>query len=174
MLAPRNAASRLAVVLLATASLTVQSHAAATATFKPFRLQTPDGVTLSLSDVMGKATLVVFFFPTCRYCDSAVSAVQKLHTTYKDRGLSVVWINVVPEQDHLVAKWRHRHGDIGTILLGGEDVHKQYAVTMTPTQYVLDRDGKILARQIGFKRGDETRLEHTIQTALAPGSPSWR
>lgn len=142
-------------------------HRNADGTFKPFKLKTLDGASASLSEMLGKATLVVFFFPTCAYCNVALPEMQKLHDAYRDDGLSVVWINVLPEQERLIPKWRDRHGYTVPILLGGRSVQKDYALTMTPTHYLLDAEGKVLTRHAGFKRGDQESLERQIREAIA-------
>ena len=136
------------------------------AVFKPFKLTALDGSRITLSDVLGQATLIVFFFPTCTYCNVALPEMQKLHDDYKDRGLSVVWINVVPEQEPLISQWRTRHGYTVPILLGGRSLQKDYSLTMTPTHYLLDASGKVVSRQVGYKRGELTALERRIREAL--------
>ena len=137
--------------------------------FKPFKkLKALDGSQQSLSDVLGpKATLVVFFFPTCPCCNAAFPEVQKIYDRYKGQGLSMVWINVLPDEEKLIAPWRAQHGYTVPVLLGKQSTPREYGVRMTPTHYLLDARGEILSRQDGFNPGDEVRLEQQIQKALA-------
>jgi thiol-disulfide isomerase/thioredoxin len=139
---------------------------AAAEKLKSFKLKTLDGVEKTLPDVLGKATLVVFFFPTCPYCNAAFPKVQKLYDTYRGQGLSVVWINVVPDERKLIPEWLAKHGYTVPVLLGGRSTPNEYKVRMTPTHYLLDARGEILAKQDGFTPGDEVRLEQQIQKAL--------
>ncbi len=160
----------LAAALLTGAAAGQEGRASAEA-FKPFRFKNVDGTTVAMSDVLGKATLVVFFFPTCQYCGIALPEIQKLHDTYKASGLAVIWINVLAEQDRLLRKWRSEHGYTGTILLGGSAAQRDYSVTTTPTHYLLDSTGTVLSRSVGFTRGDERDLERRIQEALRGAPP---
>lgn len=144
----------------------IAAPAAAAEKFKPFRLETPDGVERTLADVRGRATLVVFFFPTCPYCNASFPAIQRLHDTYRKEGLSCVWINVVPEEERLIEEWRTRHGYTVPILLGRRSVVRDYRLTMTPTHYLLDADGQVLLRHAGYTDGDEKALEEHIRLAL--------
>lgn len=160
-----SASKILCAALLALAA--TRAGSAAPDNFKPFKLKTTDGALKTLPDVLGKATLVVFFFPTCPYCNAAFPEIQKLHDAYKDRGLSTVWINVVPDEEHLIAEWRARHGYTVPILLGGRSVQGDYKLVMTPTHYLLDSRGKVLSRHDGYKAGDEKDLEREIQQAVA-------
>jgi len=162
---PRRVAAALLPLLLAA------SIAAAKEKFRPFELKTPEGSRKTLSDVLGKATLVVFFFPTCGYCNAAFPEIQKLHDVYKDRGLSMVWINVIPQQERLIASWRKKNGYSAPLLLGGRSIQKDYKLTMTPTHYLLDADGNILWTHAGYTPGDEKDLERRIQEALPDPIP---
>lgn len=155
----------LGVLLLA--AVAMQDRAAAAESFKSFKLKTLEGSQRSLPDVLGKATLVVFFFPTCAYCNAAFPEIQKIYDAYKDRGLSMVWINVVPEEEPLIAGWRTTHGYTVPVLLGGRSVQNDYRLVMTPTHYLLDSRGKVLSKHAGYKAGDEKALERDILQALA-------
>jgi thiol-disulfide isomerase/thioredoxin len=160
---------RILSVALVVTALVVPSAASAAKveTLKSFKLKTPDGVDRTLSDVLGsKATLVVFFFPTCPYCNAAFPSVQKLYDTYKDRGLSIVWINVVPDEARLIAGWQTQHGYTVPVLLGKGSTPMEYKVRMTPTHYLLNARGEILEKKDGFSPGDEKTLEQNILKAL--------
>ena len=155
------------LLLVAVAALAVASPAFAEK-LKSFKLKTLDGVEKTLPDVLGsKATLVVFFFPTCPYCNAAFPKVQKLYDAYREKGLAMVWINVVPDEQKLIADWRTQHSYTVPVLLGKQTTPREYGVRMTPTHYLLDGRGEILSRQDGFNPGDETKLEQQIQQALA-------
>ena len=149
------------IVLIALSPVAVRAEK-----LKSFKLKTLDGVEKTLPDVLGKATLVVFFFPTCPYCNAAFPKVQKLYDTYRGQGLSMVWINVVPDERKLIPEWRAQHGYTVPVLLGGRSTPNDYKVRMTPTHYLLDARGEILSKQDGFNPGDEVRLEQQIQKAL--------
>ena len=153
--------------LVLAAALAVPSLASAEK-LKSFKLKTLEGVEKTLPEMLGKATLVVFFFPTCPYCNAAFPKVQKLYDTYRDRGLSIMWINVVPDEQKLIGEWRAKHGYTVPVLLGGRSTANDYKVRMTPTHYLLDARGEILSKQDGFNAGDEVRLEQQIQQALTP------
>src|SRR5262245_40161964 len=122
-----------AVVL--TALIVATSGTAASGTFKPFTLKALDGGSVALRDMLGKATLVVFFFPSCPYCNAELPEIQRLYDAYKADGLAMVWINVLPEQDDKVAEWRSRHGFTVPILLGSKSTLVDYQVRTTPSHY---------------------------------------
>jgi peroxiredoxin len=153
-------------VMLCALLLLAPLPASAADAFKPFKLKTLEGGELKLADVLGKATLVVFFFPRCPHCNAALPEIQKLHDSYMGQGLSTVWINVVPDEERLIADWRARGGFTVPVLLGGRSVQSDYKLVMTPTHYLLDSEGRVLSRHAGYTPGDEKGLEQEIQHAL--------
>ena len=156
-----------ALYILLIALATLQPLTAAEG-FKPFKkLKTLDGSQQSLGDVLGpKATLVVFFFPTCPYCNAAFPEVQKIYDRYRGQGLSMVWINVLPDEQPLIAPWQKEHGYTATVLLGNRAVANDYNLRMTPTHFLLDAKGAVLSTHAGYTAGDEKTLERDIQQAL--------
>lgn len=161
--------TKLVVALLAL-SIALGPRAAFAENFKSFKLKTLEGTERTLPQVLGsKATLVAFFFPTCQYCNAAFPLVQKIYDANKDRGLNLVWINVIPDEQRLIADWRASHGYTATILLGSRSVAEDYDLRMTPTHYLLDAKGKVLWKHAGYKAGDEKELERQIEQALSKG-----
>ena len=159
-------ARQVVLALLVLSAAVASNRASADESFKPFKLKTLEGTQRSLSEVLGKATVVVFFFPTCKYCNAAFPEIQKIYDSYKDRGLSMVWINIVPEENSLIKNWQATHGYTVPILLGGKSVQNDYKLNETPTHYLLDSRGKILSKHSGYKPGDEKDLEREIQQSL--------
>jgi len=136
---------------------------------KPFKLKTLEKEEKTLGDVLGpKGTLVVFFFPTCKYCHEALPLMQKIHDTYRERGLSTVWINALPQEEKLIPKWRSERGYTVPILVGASvrAIDKDYRVAMTPTYYLLDPVGRVVSMRAGFQPGDDKKLEDAILDLL--------
>jgi len=143
-------------------------HREAQNKFKPFKLKTLDGTQKTLADFANEATLVSFFFPTCVYCNAALPEMQKIYDKYKDKGLSMVWINVLPEENKLIPNWQAEHHLTVPVLIGAsqESLQGDYRLTATPTHYLLDAKGEVLFYQDGYKTGDEKTLEMKIAETL--------
>jgi thiol-disulfide isomerase/thioredoxin len=138
--------------------------------FKPFALKTPEGAARSLRDYLARATLVTFYFPTCGYCNAEFPHLQRLYDKYRDRGFTMVSINIMPEQDSQVPEWRAKHQYTFPVLIGAklEALENTYDIRATPTNFLLDSKGKVLLKQTGYKPGDENTLEQKIREALDP------
>jgi cytochrome oxidase Cu insertion factor (SCO1/SenC/PrrC family) len=157
-----------------TSNLVTPAHAAGQPAppdgFESFSLKTLDGKKKTLQDFSNKLTLVSFFFPRCPYCNVELPEIQKIYDKYKDKGLSAVWINILPEEDGLVAGWQVSKGLTVPVLLGENQARLQriYHINSTPSTYLLDQNGRIVLHKDGYTRGDEKSIENAIETALAP------
>jgi peroxiredoxin len=136
--------------------------------FKPFGLKTLDGEKKTLADFSKKATLVGFFYPRCPFCNLAIPKIQSLYDAYKDRGLSVVLINVVPDENKLIPKWLEQYHLTLPVLIGAsqESLARSYDLRSTPTEYLLGPNGEVLFFHSGYAPGDERALEAKIAEAL--------
>jgi len=138
--------------------------------FKPFNLKTLEGKRMTLKDFANKLTLVNFFYPRCPYCNVELPEIQKIYDRYKDKGLSAVWINILPEETGLVAGWEMAKSLTVPVLVGGsqEALQRDYHINSTPTTFLLDEHGRIVFHEDGYKPGDERTLEGRIKAVLDP------
>ena len=137
-------------------------------TFKPFSLKTLDGKKKTLKDFSNKVTLREFFLPRCPYCNVELPEIQKIYDKYKERGLSAVWVNILPEEVGLIAGWRMAKNLTVPVLIGGsqESLQRDYHINSTPSTYLLDENGRVLFHEDGYKPGDEKTLEAKIESML--------
>ena len=85
----------------------------------------------------GTTALVSFFFPRCPYCNVELPEIQKIYDKYKDRGLSAVWINILPEENGLVAGWQVAKGLTVPVLLGENQDTASSCFTSTPSDFSI-------------------------------------
>ena len=85
----------------------------------------------------------------------------------------MVAINIVPEQDALVPNWFSRGGYTFDVLLGAETaaVARDYGLTAAPLNFLLDAEGKIVARYDGYEPGSEKQIEEKIKLLLGGSNP---
>jgi len=154
--------------LAVVSALFAPSHLAAADKFTPFKLKTLDGTIKTLEDYKGKATLVGFFFPTCVYCNAAFPEMVKIYDKYKDQGLTMIWINVLPEEEEKIAGWQAEHQYTIPVLVGASTriLQRAYKIRQTPEHFLLNEKAEILFRQAGYKAGDEKEVEQNVRKAL--------
>jgi cytochrome oxidase Cu insertion factor (SCO1/SenC/PrrC family) len=140
--------------------------------FKPFNLKTVDGQKKTLKDYSNKVTLVSFFFPRCPYCNVELPEIQKIYDQYKDHGLSAIWINILPEENNLIAGWQAAKNLSVPVLIGAsqESLQRDYRIESTPATYLLDENGRVLFHADGYRPGDEKTLAGKIEAILNPAT----
>jgi len=80
------------------------------------------------------------------------STIEQVHREYKDRGLTVLAIDM-KEPKETVATWVRKSAVTFDVLLDPLDsTARAYGVTVTPTVFLIGRDGKLVAKSIGTKR----------------------
>jgi hypothetical protein len=58
------------------------------------------------------------------------------------------------------------------VLLDADPVFRQYGVQGIPATLMVDRQGKVVNRHVGFSPGMETTLEEELKQLLTPNTTS--
>ena len=89
----------------------------------------------------------------------------KLYNQYKDSGFEIVSINTSDTAEE-VAEFFHKYNakHIGALNGTNDDAAKMLGVTGTPANFVINREGRITAKIVGYREGD-TRVHKAILRA---------
>jgi thiol-disulfide isomerase/thioredoxin len=124
-----------------------------------FSLPSLDGKTTSLASFRGKVVLLSFWATWCGPCKQELPSIQALYEKLKGKGLTVVAVDLM-EDRKTVADFVKSHGMTFPVLMDGNGkVGGSYDAGSIPTNYLVDRKGKILARVVGFDGVDWTSPE---------------
>jgi thiol-disulfide isomerase/thioredoxin len=134
------------------------------ATAADFILQDLNGRNVRLADYRGKVVLIDFWATWCPPCRAAIPSLEKMHTTYKDKGLAVLAISMDNGDWESVKSFLKFYGVTYTVLKGTDDVQVKYAVRTIPMSVLVGRNGNIVKRFFGY--GDEKNLEKAVQAEL--------
>ena len=121
---------------------------------------------VSLKSLKGQLVLIDFFFKACFPCIQALPGLQALSEKYKNNGLRVIGIDPIDKKDDDIKAFLSKRGITYTVLLGGKDVSEYYQVSLYPTIYLIDKEGKIIFTQMGYEKGYEDILEEIIKKNL--------
>jgi peroxiredoxin len=147
---------------------------AATGKLAPnFTLKTPDGKTVSLSDLRGKAVLVNFWATWCGPCNVEMPWLVDLQKKYASQGFEILGVAMDDVGPKDIAKFaEEKHVDY-PILIGNDSVGDAYGgIPFLPGNFYIDRDGKIADKGFGLK--GKAEIEQSIQKIIAssPGVQS--
>jgi thiol-disulfide isomerase/thioredoxin len=117
-----------------------------------FSLEALDGKKVALSSFRGKVVLLSFWATWCGPCKQEMPAMQKLYQKLRGKGLEVVAVDMM-EDKATVAAFVKTSGYTFPVLLdktGEVGGNRLYAARAIPTNYVIDKAGRIVGRKIGI------------------------
>ncbi|MGA2358067.1 MAG: TlpA disulfide reductase family protein [Terriglobales bacterium] len=132
-----------------------------------FELQTLDGKNLKLSDLRGKAVLLNFWATYCGPCKVEMPWFVELQKEYGPQGFQIVGVANDDASTEDIAKFAKEMGINYPILIGKDSVSDSYNVSVLPTTFFLDRDGKLIAREFGLQ-SRSVFVDH-IKKAMSQG-----
>jgi thiol-disulfide isomerase/thioredoxin len=118
------------------------------------------GKTFSLDSLKGKLVLLDFWNLGCVPCLKEQVRLQELHEKYKDDGLLIVAVDVGDEPDAVRRHMEIKKYGFQAVMDRQGNTAAAYKVSVYPTNYMLSREGKIVAGWVGF---DEKVLDLTIK-----------
>ena len=133
-----------------------------------FRLPTFDSAApVSLADLRGKVVFVDFWASWCSPCRQSLPLYDKLRTDYAAGDFAILAISL--DEDVADAKaFLAEHPVKYTTLQNPQgDVAKAFDLKGMPSSYLIDRDGVVRARHIGFEPKDIDALKKEIDGLVA-------
>ncbi len=116
-----------------------------------FALPTPEGDTLRLSDLRGKVVLIDFWASWCGPCRRENPNVVRLFHKYKDKGFDILGVSLDRQRDRWIKAieadgltWHH----VSDLKGWQNAVARLYGVRSIPHTVLVDREGRIIARNL--------------------------
>lgn len=110
-------------------------------------LQTLDNKTIELNH-MDKTTVVYFFAPWCQICHMSISNLQAIYEKNDHINVVAVALDYVDKKE--VFEFSNQHQLTFPIVLGNEQIKRQFKVKGYPSYYVIDTENTIIAKSMGY------------------------
>jgi cytochrome c biogenesis protein CcmG/thiol:disulfide interchange protein DsbE len=116
-----------------------------------FSLNTPDGQSISLSELRGRPVLVNLWTSWCPPCRAEMPAMQNAYEAYHDQGFEILAVNATNQDSQQDAiDFAGQYGLTFPILLDTSgEVSGLYQLRSLPTSFFIDRNGVIQDVVIG-------------------------
>lgn len=126
-----------------------------------------DGSSTTTADLKGKVTLVNFWATTCVSCVKEMPELVATHQKYKDKGYETIAVAMSYDQPSWVLNFAQTRQLPFKVALDntGEIARNWGDVKLTPTTYLVDKQGRIVKRFVG--EPDFASLHQLIEQLLA-------
>lgn len=126
-----------------------------------------DGQQVALKDLRGKVVMVNFWATSCTTCVGEMPKMIDTYNKYKDRGLDFVAVAMSYDPPNYVVNYTETRKLPFQVALDAQDkLSTAFGdVKLTPTTFVIGKDGQILKRYVGEPQFAE--LHQLLEKALA-------
>ena len=117
-----------------------------------FALADVAGRTVSMKELRGKIVVLDFWAVWCGPCQNSMPFFQKIQNEYGKYGLEVIGVHVddrMPPID-TVRKFLGERGIRYRNLVSTKEVDDKFMIYAMPTTYLVDRDGVVAKRHVGY------------------------
>lgn len=128
---------------------------------------TLSGENISMQSLRGKVVMVNFWATSCETCIKEMPEMVATYNKYKDQGLDFFAVAMSYDPPNYVLNYAQTRSLPFKVALDtkGELAKSFEGVQLTPTTYVIDKDGKIIKRYIG--EPDFGEVHQLLEKALA-------
>jgi thiol-disulfide isomerase/thioredoxin len=104
----------------------------------------------------GKVVLVNFFAPWCAPCAEEIPALARLRKAYSADEVLIIGVSIDDDMAEL-EKFIRKYSINYQVIIGATDVFRYYRVNAIPHNVVYNREGKLVANQIGLVEEKQLR-----------------
>lgn len=130
-----------------------------------FELPTPEGKLVKLSDFRGKYVLVDFWASWCPPCREENPNVVKAYQQFKDKNFTVLGVSLDDSKNRWIQAIKTDNltwTNVSDLKRWDGDVVALYKVDGIPTSFLIDPQGKIIAKNLRGKDLEEF-LDQTLK-----------
>lgn len=129
-----------------------------------FTLKNLDGRSVTLSDFRGKKLVVLDFWTTwCGPCRMAMPELNAFGGKFPDR-VEILSVNQQEPRDKVAGYINSKPWDFLHVVLDSNgEVSRAYRVYGIPTLYVVNLEGQVCFKHVGYRRGLDTYLVEMVK-----------
>ena len=140
-----------------------------------FELKDLKGKTVTLEQFIGKKVVIMEFWATwCGPCRMTMAAVHNIREKYRDKGVEVLSIDQGEDTTKVKNFVESKGLKLNVLLDSDVSVSRMYGVSGIPTLFVIDKEGVVKARVVGYRPDLESALSQFLDQLLAekPSEPA--
>ena len=132
-----------------------------------FKLRNIKGNYESLESYRGEVVVLNFWATWCAPCRIEMPSFEKLYRRYRSEGVTVLAITLDKNSENKIKSFVDEYGLSFPILLDEKgEVERLYPSMTIPFTYIIDRQGRIVARVDGAKNWESNETFEAIEYLL--------
>lgn len=133
-----------------------------------FTLTDINGNSVRLADMKGRVVMIEFWATWCPPCRESVPVLNGLYKKYKERGFTLLGVSIDKGQDvrAVVSSFVRDLSVAYPVLLDTDNVNQSYKVVNVPSSFVVDKNGRIAFKHVGYFPGIEIMLSTEVEALL--------
>ena len=132
-----------------------------------FKLRNIKGNYESLESYRGEVVVLNFWATWCAPCRIEMPSFEKLYRRYRSEGVTVLAITLDKNSENKIKSFVDEYGLSFPILLDEKgEVERLYPSMTIPFTYIIDRQGRIVARVDGAKNWESSETFEAIEYLL--------
>ncbi len=132
-----------------------------------FTVKSIGGEEIALSRLRGKTVFIDFWATWCGPCRESIPHLVHLYKTYHGKGFEIIGISVDKVDLDLVPRFAKSMDIPYPIAIAPTDLERQYGVTALPTGFLVDKNGKIVQKTVGFSPTIASQLDSKVAALTA-------
>jgi peroxiredoxin len=133
----------------------------------PFTLRNLKGNLEGLNDHSGKVIFINFWATWCIPCIKEMPSFENLYRRYRSQGLTLLAVSLDKGDSSKIQRFADTHKLSFPILLDTEGIaEKLYPSFTIPFTYVIDKQGRIVARVDGAKNWESSETFEAVEHLL--------
>ncbi|MCF2948455.1 TlpA family protein disulfide reductase [Paraglaciecola aquimarina] len=120
---------------------------------------------VAIADYKGKVLYIDFWASWCIPCKKSFPFMNDLQAKYGKQGFQVLAINMDEEKQD-AEKFLKKYPADFTILQGNSDLAKAFKLTGLPMAFIVNQNGKLMAKHSGFNQNNKKKVILQIEHLL--------
>jgi thiol-disulfide isomerase/thioredoxin len=134
-----------------------------------FVLPDPSGKNIDFKSLKGKYVLIDFWASWCVPCRRSFPRMREVYKKYKDDGFEIYNVSIDEDKEAWLKAVKEESNPWPQSLDTKSISQKGFAVTSIPASFLVDPQGKILLKEVGFDPDGGSAIEKKLAEIFASG-----
>jgi peroxiredoxin len=121
---------------------------------------------VKLSNYRGQVVYLDFWASWCQPCRQSFTWMNKMQSLYGEEGFKVIAINLDESREKADKFLKQIPADFEVAFDPRGNTAESYQVRAMPSSYIIDKHGKVVHANLGFRAKDEEKLEERIRSLI--------